>query len=407
MKEKLTRNIGLKILSLALAFLIWVVILNVDDPATTSTIKDVPVTRINENAIISRDKVYDVVSGETVDVKVKGKRSIIEKLKKEDFRAVADLSKLSLTYAVPIDVSLPRYPEVEISQKVMTMEVNLENRVNEQFRVDVVEKGTVAPGYYISAKTARPNMIQVSGAESVIKKINEVVVEVNVTNRDESFGEKDIIPKVYDKNGSLMDSSKMTFNFEKVDVSVTLLNTKTVKLFVEIKGTPYYGYEFVDCYYEPQQVVIAGKQEELDKVPYIMAVYNINNRRADIEDEIDIKDYITEDVILIDENQNAVINIDIEKIESKEISFNSNEIELRNVPYGTVATIDNSSLVYAKVSGTKDELNEISKGDIKPYIDLSGAGVGTEVHNIQFDSSIKDKVSLSNPGISVTLAYDD
>ena len=407
MKEKLTRNTGLKILSLALAFLIWVVILNVDDPATTSTIKDVPVTRINENAIISRDKVYDVVSGETVDVKVKGKRSIIDKLKKEDFRAVADLSKLSLTYAVPIDVSLPRYPEVEISQKVMTMEVNLENRITEQFRVDVVEKGTVAPGYYISAKTARPNIIQVSGAESVIKKINEVVVEVNVTNRDESFGEKEIIPKVYDKNGSLMDSSKMTFNFEKVDVSVTLLNTKTVKLWVEIKGTPYYGYEFVGFDYEPKQVVIAGKQEELDKVPYITAVYNINNRRADIEDEIDIKDYITEDVILIDENQNAVINIDIEKIESKEISFNSNEIELRNVPYGTVATIDNSSLVYAKVSGTKGELNEISKGDIKPYIDLSGAGVGTEVHNIQFDSSIKDKVSLSNPGISVTLAYDD
>lgn len=407
MKEKLTRNIGLKILSLALAFLIWVVILNVDDPATTATIADIPVTRINENAIISKDKVYDVVSGETVDVKVKGKRSIIEKLKKEDFRAVADLSKLSLTYAVPIDVSLPRYPEVEINQKVMTMEVNLENRINEQFRVDVVEKGTVAPGYYISSKTARPNMIQVSGAESVIKKINEVVVEVNVTNRDESFGEKEIIPKVYDKNGSLMDSSKMTFNFEKVDVSVNLLNTKTVQLFVEIKGTPYYGYEFVKHDFEPKQVVIAGKQEELDKVPYILAVYNINNLRADIEDEIDIKDYITEDVILIDENQNAVINIDIEKIENREIGFNTNEIELRNVPYGIRASVDNSSMVYVKLSGTMDELNEISKSDIKPYIDLSGAGIGTEVRNIQFDTSIKDKVTLSNPGVSVTLDYND
>ncbi|WP_313132957.1 CdaR family protein [Anaerocolumna sp.] len=405
MKEKLTRNIGLKILSLALAFLIWVVILNVDDPAITKTIEDVPVTRINENSIISKDKIYDVVSGDTVDVKVKGKRSIIEKLGKEDFRAIADLSKLSITYAVPIDVSLPRYPEVEINQKVMTMEGILENRITEQFRVDVVEKGAVAQGYYISAKTARPNMIQVSGSESVIKKINEVVVEVNVTNRDESFKEKDIIPKVYDKNGSLMDSSKMTFNFEKVDVNVNLLNTKTVQLFVEIKGTPYYGYELVNFDFEPKQVVIAGKQEDLDKVPYISAVYNINNLRTDIEDEIDIKDYITENVILIDENQNAVINIDLERIESKEIGFNSNEIELRNVPYGTAAIVDNSSLVHVKISGTREELNKVSKGDIKPYIDLAGASIGTEVYNIQFDNSIKDKVDLTNPNVSVTLDY--
>jgi len=325
MKEKLTRNIGLKILSLALAFLIWVVILNVDDPAITKTIEDVPVTRINENSIISKDKIYDVVSGDTVDVKVKGKRSIIEKLGKEDFRAIADLSKLSITYAVPIDVSLPRYPEVEINQKVMTMEGILENRITEQFRVDVVEKGAVAQGYYISAKTARPNMIQVSGSESVIKKINEVVVE--------------------------------------------------------------------------------GKQEDLDKVPYISAVYNINNLRTDIEDEIDIKDYITENVILIDENQNAVINIDLERIESKEIGFNSNEIELRNVPYGTAAIVDNSSLVHVKISGTREELNKVSKGDIKPYIDLAGASIGTEVYNIQFDNSIKDKVDLTNPNVSVTLDY--
>mgnify|MGYP000937102619 FL=1 len=405
MKERWTRNIGLKILSLALAFLLWVVILNIDDPATTQTFNDIPVTIINENAIKSKDKVYDVVEGDKVDVKVKGKRSIIEKLGIEDFRAIADLSKLSITNAVPIDVTLPRYPEVDIDRKVMTMKVNLENRVNGQYRIDVVEKGDVAPGYYISAKTTSPNILQVSGAESLIKKINEVVVEVNVTNRDKSFSEHDIIPKVYDKNGSLMDSSKMAFNFDKVDVSVELLNTKTVNLFVDIKGTPFYGYEFVGFNYEPKQVVIAGKKEELDKVPYIMAVYNISNKRNDIEDEINIQDYITENVILIDQSQNAVINIDIEKTETKEIGFNANEIELRNVPFGT--SVDNSSLVYVKVSGTADELAGISKEDLKPYIDLSGAGIGTQEHNIQFNTSVGDEVTLSNSSVNVTLNYMD
>jgi YbbR domain-containing protein len=312
MKERLTRNLSLKILSLLLAGILWIVILNVDDPADTQTFKNIPVTRINESALVSKDKVYDVISGDTVNVTVKAKRSIIESLNISDFRATADLSKLSIVNAVPIDVNVPGHgDDVEIiDQNDLTMKVSIENLATQQFRIEVVEKGKVSEGYYIKEKTARPNMLQVSGAESVINKIKQVVVEIDVTNADESFM-KTVIPKVYDKNGTLMDSSKMIFNYDEIDVSVDLLKTKVVSLFVDVEGTPFYGHEFAGIEYEPKQVVIAGEQSELDKVKYIIAVYNITNKSADIEDEINIQDFITEDVILIDENQNAVINIDI------------------------------------------------------------------------------------------------
>ncbi|MDF2472748.1 MAG: hypothetical protein K0R21_530 [Anaerocolumna sp.] len=316
MKERLTRNISLKILSLLLAVVLWIVILNIDDPVYTDTFTKIPVTRINESALESKDKIYDVISGETVDVTVKAKRSILEELEVSNFRAIADLSELSIVNAVPIEVSVPGYgDEVEIiAQNDLTMKVSIENLVQEQFRIEIVEKGNVAEGHYIKDATARPNMLQVSGAESVISKIQRVVAEVDVNHEDESFM-KSVEPKVYDKNGSLMDSSKMTFNYDEIDVTVSLLNTKEVNLFVEVEGTPYYGYEYVGIEYQPKQVEIAGEQSELDKVRYIIAVYNINNKSSDIVDEINIVDFITEDVILIDENQNAAINIDIEKID--------------------------------------------------------------------------------------------
>lgn len=316
MKERLTRNLSLKSLSLLLAFVLWIFILNVEDPVITRTFHNVPVTRINESALASMDKVYDVISGETVDVTVKAKRTIIDSIDATDFRATADLSKLSIVNAVPIEVKVPKYGnKVEIiDQEVLNMKVSIENLATEQFRIDVIEQGNVANGYYIKDKTARPNMLQISGAESVINKIEKVVVEVDVSNRDSSFM-KAVVPKVYDKNGSLMDSSNMEFNYDEIDVSVELLSTKEVNLYVEVEGTPYYGYEYLGIEYEPKKVVIAGEQSELDKVQYIIAVYNIANKRADIQDEINIQDFITEDVILIDENQNAVINIDINKIE--------------------------------------------------------------------------------------------
>ncbi len=406
MKERLTRNIGLKILSLLLAVLLWVIILNVDDPVKTESFSNIPVNKINENVLKSKDQVYEVVSGDTVDVKVKGKRSIIEKLKKEDFQAIADLSQLSVVDAAPINISIPRYEGmVEIVERdTFTMKVRLEKLDTQQFRVDVVEKGTVSEGYYIKEKTARPNMIQVSGAATMINKIDKVVVEVDVGNADESF-KVEAVPKVYDKNGTLMDSSKMTFNYEKVKVAVNLLKTKTVSLFIDLTGKPFYGYQYVNFEYEPKQVVIAGEQDELDKVQYIKGEYNINNKSADFETEVDIKDFIKNDVILIDENQNAVINVDIEKLDSKDVSFNTGDIDIRNLPDGMNVKFNSKDIIKVSVYADQETLSTLTKYTLRPYIDMTDETSGSKYVNIQFDTS-DTNINVSSPSINVTLSRD-
>lgn len=406
MKERLTRNAGLKILSLLVAFLVWVVILNVDDPVIPKTFRDIPVTTINENVLEQKDKVYEVVSGNTVDVQVKAKRSVMETLDNTDFQAVADLSKLSIVYAVPINVSVPGYGDrVEIAKENYTMQVSLENLEEKQLKINVVTSGTVAEGSYINEKTTSPNIIKVSGAESYIDKVNEVVVEVNVNNERESF-KKTAIPKVYDKNGTLMDSDKMTLSYEEVDVSVELLKTKTVNLFIELKGTPYYGYKYKGFEYEPKQVVIAGEQSELDKVQYIMGEYNIDYKREDIEDVVNIQDFIKNDVILIDDNKNAVVNIHIEKLKSKDINISSSDIELKNLPPGLAANLNSMDDIQVEVLGEDEVLNDINKYNLKPYIDLSESDIGTKMFYIQFNPP-EGGLGLAIPGIfniSVTIS---
>ncbi len=404
MKERLTRNTGLKILSLLVAFLVWVVILNVDDPVITKTFRDIQVTTINENVLEEKDKVYEVVSGNTVDVQVKTKRSVMETLDNSDFQAIADLSKLSVVYAVPIDVSVPRYGDrVEIVKENYTMQVSLENLADKQLKINVVTSGTVAEGYYIKEKTTSPNIIKVSGAESLIDKVNEVVVEVNVNNERESF-KKTAIPKVYDKNGTLMDSGNITLSYDEVDVSVDLLKTKTVNLFIDLKGTPYYGYRYKNFEYEPKQVVIAGEQSELDKVQYIMGEYNIDYKKEDIEDVVNIEDFIKNDVILIDENKNAVINIHIEKLKSKDINLSSSDIELKNLPPGKAANINSTDDIQVEVLGEEALLSGINKYNLKPYIDLSDSDIGTKSFNIQFSPPGGDLTITGGNSISVTIS---
>jgi len=52
MRKRLTNNLGLKILSVMVAFVIWLVILNVDDPTITTRITGIDVKTINTYIII-------------------------------------------------------------------------------------------------------------------------------------------------------------------------------------------------------------------------------------------------------------------------------------------------------------------------------------------------------------------
>ena len=407
MKEMLTRNLGLKILSLSIAFLLWLIVINIEDPAIVGNFEGISVTVINEEALDSLDKVYDILSGEVIDIKVKGKRSIIENLSRTDFIATADLEELSIVNAMEIKVSVPRYVEqVEIvNQSVSTMEISLEDLVTEQFRIDIIERGTIKEGSYINEKTASPNMVQLKGAQSVISKIKEVVVGVDVSGADETFSIT-ATPQVYDHNGTLMNAEKMEFSHEEFNITVNVLDTKTVKLFLELEGAPAYGYDYVTFEYEPKEVDIAGTKEELAKVPHIVGSFNINNAREDIEDEININDFIDQDVILIDNNQNAVVNIDIERLETKDIVFPTNNIKVRNVPENSTVEFVNAEPIVVKVTGLQRAISSLNANNINPYVDLSEFEGDRGSSAILFDSSISD-VEFSNVSVLIQLNDKD
>ena len=65
MKRKLTRNIGLKILSLLVAYLIWLLVISIDDPIISDVIRDVPVQILNENSVTAIDRTVSVLEGDT------------------------------------------------------------------------------------------------------------------------------------------------------------------------------------------------------------------------------------------------------------------------------------------------------------------------------------------------------
>ena len=71
MKKKLTNNLLLKIISVIAAILLWIIVINIDNPTDTFTINDIPIQVLNEqSAITDNGLTYEIVGSQTVSVEV-------------------------------------------------------------------------------------------------------------------------------------------------------------------------------------------------------------------------------------------------------------------------------------------------------------------------------------------------
>ena len=119
MKYKFTRNMGLKLLSLFVAFGIWLLVVNVNDPMSVRLFRDIKIQQENVESVTALDKVLDVVEddvyGDTVIIKVKERKSVLKSLTASDFEVVADMETMNEMGSVPLRVEC-RNPAVTLDE---------------------------------------------------------------------------------------------------------------------------------------------------------------------------------------------------------------------------------------------------------------------------------------------------
>lgn len=412
MKERLTKNLGIKLLSLVLAAIAWVVIMNLDDPMKVRQFSDIPVEVLNESEIQSLDKVYEIAEGATVNVTVRGRRSIIDSLKSTDLKATANLSNRYITDAqgdtlnVHIEAYCTRYTsnnvDVRITGDAQVLKISLEDISNRQFKVNVKENGTVADGYAVGSIIPKPNMIEVSGAKSQIARIAEVRIDVDVTGASQDFKVK-LKPKVYDENGKEIDSSKMKFSSDEIVTNVKMVKTKTIPVYMKIMGTASFGYENLGMDYEPKQIEVASDSATLAKLKACTVPVDITGATADVEKSIDFSKYLPKNVRIIGDTQNVTIKVTIKKMITKEFRISPNNIQVKNIPDGMRFNYKNSNeTIIVRIMGLEEDLASLSSDSLGAYIDLTDLKPGAQKVSIQF--VLNDKVELAaNPIIEIEL----
>ena len=92
MEKKLSNNLGLKVLSVFLAFFVWLAVMNIANPKVMRS-QEVPLEILNGDILESSGKTYEVIGDrDTVTVYYKVTTSDSANIKASDFRAYIDLA---------------------------------------------------------------------------------------------------------------------------------------------------------------------------------------------------------------------------------------------------------------------------------------------------------------------------
>ncbi|MFQ9213033.1 YbbR-like domain-containing protein [Eubacterium ventriosum] len=401
LKMSLTNNIGLKFLAVLIALVLWLAIVNVNDPEKTITVSNIPISVTNESAITSRDMVYNVKSEQYLNITVSGKRSIVSNLSAEDFRATASLKELSKVNSIPVDVttknaSLGRKITI-VKQSAQTILVDVENVEEKDFTDLVVEyTGKVADGYVAGLSSMSTDEVTVKAPTSIIDKIKKVAVRCSLDGTNTNISKK--CPVIlYDKNDKEIKSDEIELSDKKIRVNVNVLRAKQVPISTISKdelGKPADGYVVDDVILSSDSITVYGSEESLDSIESldIQDDIDVSDAKGDVTQNIDVTGKLPKGLSVSGEST-ITVKVLIKKLITRTFEYDASEVSLNDLSSDLDVQLVTKK-VKVTLQGEEEVISQLTKDDMAISADLGKVKEGTTT--VHVDVAVPDNTTLMN-----------
>lgn len=378
MKSKATSIL----LSLVIAFGLWLyVVTNVSQEADY-TIYNVPVVMEGETVLNERNLMITAVSADDVDLTLSGNRSDLAKVNNGNTVLKVDLTKIyepgekiALTYN-------PIFPS-DVATNALTIEnrhpanifITVEARRNKEVPVEVVWIGSTPDGF-MSDRENRVldySSVTVVGPASVADLIEKAVIEVDLSEQRESISQ-DYRYTLCDKEGNPVDAELIITNVENVHLDVKIHKVKEVKLVAEVVYGGGATEKNTMILIEPDTIRLSGGGAVLEELGDSISLGKIDLSTIEKSQELTIPITLPEGVTNLSNITEAKVEIRFSGLAVKE--FEVENIEAINVPEGLEADVIEKKMTVL-LRGPAGELMKINAEDISVRADLTGAVAGT------------------------------
>lgn len=314
MKKLLNTKWFLLSVSLLSAVIIWVYVVYEINPTFETTIKNVPITYIRYSEEFENGKiVLSSSSHESANIRIKGKRTLLSKVSRDDINCTVDMSSVtsSGTHRIPLNVSFNVSGIELVSKDPYSLNAEVEDVVTKEIEISVDTIGVPASGYIYDSVEYSLDKVRISGAKGIISKVKKAEVKVDISDKSESrSGRYKIILK--DKDGNEIDEKGITKNISYIEVKYNISALKEVKIKPQLSSEKNAQGKKVTATVNPETVKILGSKGSLADVEEILTKpINVRNIKDKTKLNIELEE-LPKKVELENEIKTVEVTITIE-----------------------------------------------------------------------------------------------
>lgn len=379
-KRFLTNNIGLKLLSILLGFVVWLVVVNISNPEVTAS-KQLQIDVINENVLTSIGKTYEFKGTDTVTVSYRCRTTDQGKIRTSDFRAFIDLNNIyDVTSSIPVNVEVVSNRDLiigEVTVKPAVMHIEIEDTVYKAFNIGINTVGEPLDGYSIGSIAINPTTVQLSGPASMVENISSAAITIDISGvGSDTSGSATIV--YYDVNGNLTNLREgLKSNRTDVDFYISTLGGKSVPVQFSIVGQPMDGYSLMSVDSSIKEITVMGSKELLDSFGGINVpaeVLDITGLTESKSVEVDLRQFVPEGLTIVS-NTVAIVTARIEARNERAFNLTWDDFVKTGLAPGNTYSMD-PAVVTIVIGGDQQALNQLTLDQLKPTIDCSQMQTG-------------------------------
>jgi hypothetical protein len=317
-----------------------------------------------------------------ITLTLSGNRTDLNKLDENNINILVNAASIEaagthqLNYSVSYPGSVPNSAITRVGQSTNMITVRVEKRITKSVDVVIDYVGSLPDGFIADKDNAIMSLetIEVSGPESLVNKITQAKIQVDLSNRNMSvMGQFDY--ELCDASNKAVDTRLITVNAETVSLTVKIQRVKEIALKV---NTVYGGgatEQNCSVVVEPQTIRVSGSDAQLENLNELI-LDTINLAEILTDGTLTIPIVLPEGVTNETGVKEAVITITFKDLAVKKL--NVTNIQAINVPAGMKADI------YAQareitVRGPSALIDQITAQDVTVTVDFTGLQPGQYV----------------------------
>lgn len=374
-------KIGRALLSLVIAFGLWLYVVTVVDPEAVQTYYNVPVVMDGGSILESRGLILISSSDIFLDLELSGNRTDLNQLSKDNITVLADLSGITTAgeHTVRYNISYPGsiasgITPLNLGDQQITVKVAEWARKSVPVKEEYI--GALPENYTADRQnvTLDHNKVTVSGPKEVIDRIEKAVIFIDLNNRTTDFSQTCEIEFWDEGNQEVTELSHVTANTTSVTASVQVSMFKTIDIVVEVLPGGGLTEEDISYELERSELIVSGTAYALKDLEQIKLTIDLSKLTDSQTLTFDIE--LPEDVTNVTGVPQVGVAVTIP--EMAEISFTvfKNQYECINIPENMEVRFMMEQFTIL-IRGRENLLNQVTAENIRIIIDFADAVEGS------------------------------